>query len=563
MSQILNIIKYKFIGFIKLNTDLRLENLIKNSGSFFVYAAFALGVYFFTGNIIEYLIEKIKIGTFLLHRFISIVLFIFFVAVNVGNIVVSFSTLYKSKEVFYLLTKPVQFVKIFLMKFLDNFFYSSTTLLMICLAVLAGYGNYFNINFWFYPFALVFILIPFMLTAASLGALILMSVIAIAKKIGVRTVIGIIGGLYLSGVLFFFTFTNPVDLVNNVMEHYPNVNFYYGYLDSEISKYLPNHWIADSLYYLTNGNLSAFINNILLINIFAVALFTVTLITSSFLYYKTWVVSLELRIRKEKPLQQQKGFFAFGKESKYSSVNESILKKEFWTFVKEPSQIIHASVLFLLIILFVGSIGSIDVRLFAGSNIYLRTVIYLVIFLFNAFLISSLSLRFVFPLLSLEGEAFWKIRSSPVTSFKLMSLKLIIYLTVIVLVSQILGYFSHRHFTIGIYIAAIINYFFISVTLVSLNFSSGIFFVNFKEKNPIRIASSQGASLTFLISLVYLIFLIIILFAPIYNYFEYDTFYNGSFIKHLLKPTLIISAVSIVITSVSLVSGFKRMEKDL
>lgn len=563
MSQILNIVKYKFISFIKINTDLRLENLIKNSGSFFVYAAFAFGVYLFTGNIIEYLLEKIKIGNFLLHRFISIVLFIFFIAVNVGNIVVSFSTLYKSKEVFYLLTKPIPFAKIFLIKFLDNFFYSSTTLLMICLAVLAGYGNYFNLNFWFYPFALIFILIPFMLTAASLGALILMSVIAIAKKIGVKTVIGIIAVLYLFGVTFFFTFTNPVDLVNNVMEHYPNLDFYYGYLDSEVSKYLPNHWIADSLYYLSNGNISAMMNNILLINVFAFTLLTITLITAAFLYYKTWIVSLELRIRKEKPLQHQKGFFAFGEESNFSAVNESLLKKEFWTFVKEPSQIIHSSVLFLLIILFVGSIGSIDVRLFAGSNIYLRTVIYLVIFLFNAFLISSLSLRFVFPLLSLEGEAFWKLRSSPVSAFKFMSLKLLIYLSVIVLVSQVLGYFSHRHFTTGIYIAAIINYFFVTVTLVSLNFTAGIYFVNFKEKNPIRIASSQGASLTFLLSLTYLVFLIIVLFAPIYTYFEYDTFYNGSFTKHLLKPTLILSGVSIIITSISLILASKGMKRDL
>lgn len=563
MSQFLNIIKYKFISFVKINSDLRLENLIKNSGSFFVYSAFAVGVYLFTGNIIEYLLEQIKIGTFLLHRFISIVLFIFFIAVNVGNIVVSFSTLYKSKEVFYLISKPISFGKIFLIKFLDNFFYSSTTLLMICLAVLAGYGNYFGLNFWFYPFALFFLLIPFMLTAASLGALTLMIVIAIAKKIGIRNVIGIIAGLYLFGVFFFFTFTNPVNLVNSVMEHYPNVNFYYGYLDSDFSKYLPNHWLADCLYYFSTGNLYASINNILLINLFAFTFLTVTFIAASFLYYKTWVVSLDLRIRKEKPIEQSKGFFSFNKNSEFSPINESLIKKEFWTFVKEPSQVIHSTVLFVLIILFVGSIGSIDVKLFAGSNIYLRTVIYLVVFLFNAFLISSLSLRFVFPLLSLEGEAFWKLRSAPVSSFKFMSLKFFIYLIIILIVSQILSYFSHRNFTSGIYISSIITYIFIAITLVSVNFAAGIYFVNFKEKNPIRISSSQGASLTFLISLVYLVFLIAVLFNPVYNYFEYDTYYKGSFVKHLLKPTLIISSVSIIITLISLFVASRGMKKDL
>jgi len=63
--------------------------------------------------------------------------------------VVSFSTLYKSQEVFHLFTKPISFTNIFLIKFLDNFFYSSTTLLLIITAVLLGYGNYFNFSFGF------------------------------------------------------------------------------------------------------------------------------------------------------------------------------------------------------------------------------------------------------------------------------------------------------------------------------------------------------------------------------------------------------------------------------
>ncbi len=54
-------------------------------------------------------------------------------------------------------------------------------------------------------------------------------------------------------------------------------------------------------------------------------------------------------------------------------------------------------------------------------NEYLKTIVYLIVTLFNVFLVASLSLRFVFPLISLEGEALWKIRSAPIDFNDLLS----------------------------------------------------------------------------------------------------------------------------------------------
>ena len=44
---------------------------------------------------------RLHIGLYLYHRFLEMILFIFFIAVNLGNIIVSYSTLYKSSEVAY------------------------------------------------------------------------------------------------------------------------------------------------------------------------------------------------------------------------------------------------------------------------------------------------------------------------------------------------------------------------------------------------------------------------------------------------------------------------------
>ena len=123
MKEIFHIIYFKILIFLKVITPLNLSTIAKSLGSGFVYSIFAYGCYLLTQNTIEYLLHQVKIGNFLLHRFVLVVLFIFFIAINVGNMVVSFSTLYKSKEVAHLITKPISFTKIFLIKFLYLEFY--------------------------------------------------------------------------------------------------------------------------------------------------------------------------------------------------------------------------------------------------------------------------------------------------------------------------------------------------------------------------------------------------------------------------------------------------------
>jgi hypothetical protein len=155
--------------------------------------------------------------------------------------VVSFSTLYKSKEVFHLITKPISYTKLFLIKFLDNFFYSSTTLLLIITAVLLGYGFYFNLGLWFYPFALFFLVLPFMFTAGSTGVIVLLIVLKLSGKWGIKRVLTTVGSLYIISVISFYFISNPIQLVERVFDYYPHINQYFGFLESGLVKYLPNY----------------------------------------------------------------------------------------------------------------------------------------------------------------------------------------------------------------------------------------------------------------------------------------------------------------------------------
>jgi len=557
MAEIVHILRYKLLAFLKVNVDWRFENVLKNIGSFVVYTGFMLGTFLFTRTMIGFLLEQAHIGTFLLHRFLSMTLYVFFLSINVGNIIVSYSTLYKSSEVAFLLTKPISFTKIFAIKFLDNFFYSSTTLLVIGLSVLAGYGTYFNLPWTFYVHAVCFLFIPFMFLAAFVGVMMLMALIKLAQAFGARLVIGTLILIYLGSVYAFFKLTSPVKLVQEVMKFYPNIDHYFGFLDPPFSRFLPNHWVAESLYWtvMNDASSAALYAGILMTACFVAGL--AAFIIARRWYYRSWLAFLDLRTPRQHASPKPR-FLQLSASSPLEPQADVLLKKEFWQFFREPSQWIHLSVIVFLVGIFLASMTGVEI---VPGNPFLQAVIYLVIFLFNTFLISSIALRFVYPLMSIEGEAFWKIRSVPVSLKKVALLKFGVALALSLVMGQMLASFS-RPLTGTPILSAMsgINAMFVSLAMVALCFGMGCYFVTFKENNPIRVASSQGASLTFLLSLIYMVFLVGVLFIPVHEYFLVGTtpFVTSSF----TLATAVVGVVSVMISVVAYMLSVQSLRRD-
>ena len=564
MGSLVHILKFKLITFIKFQEELSGKSLLKNLSASVVYILFAVGIFFFTKNIITYLLEDVKIGMFLLHRFVFVVLFIFFMTVNMGNIVVSYSTFFKTREVDFLLTKPISFTKIFLIKFLDNFFYSSSTLLLMVTAALAGYTSYFRLPWTFIPFASVFLILPFMFIAGTLGAITLLVIMRFAASFGIKKVLVTIASVYATTIIIFYIFSSPVQLVTNVFEYFPNINNYFGFLENPAIKLLPNHWVADALYWISSRKFIAAGWSIYLLIVVSILFLIFALMLAKNWFYKTWLVFLnlsnELSVKKKRNV---KAVFSFEKKSSLKPSREALLKRELLLFFREPSQWTHFLVMAFLITIFILSISNVDVMVMNVYDIYLKTIIYLIIYLFNVFLIASMSLRFIFPLVSLEGETIWKIRSAPLNYKKMMLTRLFMYFSVIFVIGQILNFVSNYQFPIMLTAISQLNTAFVTVTLVSLNFGMGAAYANYKEKNPIRVASSQGASLTFLFTIVYLVFLTVLLLAPISNYFYTIDKKSFASVSQLLYTSVILGTIAFIVSYLSISKGVKYFNKDI
>jgi ABC-2 type transport system permease protein len=252
----------------------------------------------------------------------------------------------------------------------------------------------------------------------------------------------------------------------------------------------------------------------------------------------------------------------FGRGGILKSHTAVLFRRDFWLFFREPSQWLHLMLMFLLLMIFLVSVGSLELRL---TQPFLQVVSYLVVFLFNGFLLASVSLRFVFPAVSLEGRSFWCVRSSPVSVTKLYWFKFLLSFLFVLLVGEVLAVVSStlmRNDPLLLKVSTFSTAF-IALALTSVNLGAGGYFAAFEEKNPIRVASSQGASLTFLLSMIYLASIVAALVIPLNRYFDLLIIHGMPTTNWVYPPLGIIGALSLFLFIVSTRIGLHTIGKDL
>jgi ABC-2 type transport system permease protein len=431
---------------------------------------------------------------------------------------------------------------------------------------LLGYGHYFEYPWYFFAFTMFFVMIPFMFLSACLAVLILMAIMKLAGKIGFRMVMAGLFILYFFFIYLFFNTSNPITLVEKVNRFYPNIDSYISQSTPKFLQYLPNQWVAEFLYYIARGEVMEALPYAGILLLVTVVAFGVCLFVGHRFYYRSWLVSLKVQSAAQAPYDPtRRHFFDFRSKSLFPAQIEVLVKKEFFAFFREASQWIHLVVMIILTGLFSISVSHLNLSL---RIVDVQLLTYLVLFAFGGFMISSLSLRFVFPMIGLEGQTFWTLRSSPIKESKILLVKFILGFVLVFILAEYIAISTNIPFVritqmrplllwFGIFSA-----FWIALTTVSLNLGFGGFFANYSERNPIRAASSQGATLTFLMTLVYLIVLVVIVLVPVSAYFALLFQARKFQFEMIVLPGTLIAVISYILSVLGLIAGFKSIRRD-
>lgn len=475
----------------------------------FVILSFLLGIYFVFFKIFNYLIYLEDIGKGFVYRISSILFSTIFFLLFTSSIITSISTFFRTPELEFLFSTPMKIELIFLSKFIDNSFFSSWATSIISFPLIFSLGKVFQMeNIFIIKWIALFILMIFIST--SLGVLIIFLLSDLFKKFSLTFIVTIVFILLLFSFIFFIIFAKPEVFYLPQNLSMDEVSRYLNSLEIEQFKYLPSGTILQIIFNDINAKSSN--KNYLLLVVYMVSVLIVLIFLIS--VYRKKYIGFNL-MEKNVKNKRNKIF-----ESKFFLKNLYVflITKDVIIFLRDPSQWGQSLMFIILLGIYFLSI--------IRSPIYVKTSFYTYILSFAnlgfaSYIMATLSVRFIYPLISLEGKTFSIIRNS-ISVEKYFKSKLIFNFLMVFILGEFLIVLTNIFLKIDLFIvllSTIITFIFsFGITIINTGF--GAILPDFNEKNPSKIASGFGGIVSAISSLVYVGICLSVLSSPVKEYFE-------------------------------------------
>ncbi len=495
------------------------------------------------------------LGEIVTVQIISLLFLAVFMMLVFSNVLVAFTTLYRSAEVEYLFSSPLRFSELFTARFVECIVFSSWAIIFLGSPLVLSYGIVYDAPWYFYVVSGA-LLIPFLLIPAAIGVTVTMLFARIFPRVN-RALLIMLGAA--AAVLLFLYLERTFDVDKLSGEHV--LRAIMDAMDNTQSPFLPSFWLAQGVLSSAVQDLRTSLFYFLLLLSNGLILFRLSLFVASRMYYPGWAA---LRASEQtKPHIRGKGILGcvdswlrFIRPRTRSLVVKDI--KMFWRDVAQWSQFA----------LFFGLMAVYVANLRAAGYSYLSTPIWknAVSFLnlgATSLILATLTSRFIFPLISLEGKRFWVIGLAPVKMRELLWQKFWLSFT------------TSISFTLGVIVISSImlklepllmliscgTILLMSFSLSGLAVGLGAVYPNFREDNPAKIVSGLGGTLNFLVSIAYII-IVVGVQAVLFWARAVKLVGEGRTFAAMLAGTVVFVAVlSAVATLVPMSLGLKNLER--
>jgi ABC-2 type transport system permease protein len=195
----------------------------------------------------------------------------------------------------------------------------------------------------------------------------------------------------------------------------------------------------------------------------------------------------------------------------------ALVIKDMRTLLRDPAQWIQGLLFFGLLALYFFNLRNLHYHLL--SAVWRNLIVFLNMFSLSAVMCSFCS-RFIYPQLSLEGQAFWLIGLAPTTMGRVLKIKFFASLVGMLAISVVLMAVSTAMLEVGwrVWVTALGLAVAISLGLCGLATGLGAVFLDLKQRNPMAIISGFGGTLNLALSLAYMA-AAILPFGVLYHYY--------------------------------------------
>jgi len=517
--------------------------------------------FIFSYRILIYFSSQEIIGDILARHLLSMVILIFFSMLIFSHIITSLSNLYLSQDLELCHASPATLPELFLSRAFYTLLDSSWMPLVFGLPVVMAYGLVYGAGLHYY-LSLIYASFPLILIAASLGIMMVMVLVRFFPAQRARDITMFLTLILIIILYLLFRFLRPERLVNP--DTFVSVAQYLGALKAPDSPYLPSRWAAELLWAKLIGSPMSQMFNDLLLWTTAAALVVIDIWMAGLIYFSGFSKAQEAKRRSRagrKILEKMVAAIT----RPLGSDTSSLIAKDVRVFFRDNSQWSQLLLLGALVVVYLYNFSVLPLERSPIKSIYLQNALSFLNIGLAGFVISALSARFIFPAVSLEGNAFWIILSSPLTVKRFLWSKYVAYLMPMLILAELLIIFTNYLLKVTAFMMVVssVTIFFLVFGIVSLGIGFGAIYPNFKHENIAKVATGFGGVMYMITSSVFIAFVVVLEAVPVYTILS--THFRGEAITYLQWFWIVSSfflALVLIIIAVQrpLAAGLKALD---
>ncbi len=439
-------------------------------------------------------------------KMVALLFLALLVLVVFSTVIITYTTVFVAKETQFLFESPISPRTTLFVKIAEAVSFSAWASLFLGLPVLVAFGVQQEAPGTYY--AEISIILPlFLLFAGLVGACLALVLAPVMRRMSPRAMLLCSVALL---VALTFVFLRSFDLGRlDGDNHLLVLDRFTSGLRAMHSPYSPSRWASTAVLSAAAGNhrevafhgLTLLANTLIFLPL--LSLYGVRL------YQKEWLARQSVaggrRVRR-----RQRGTLAL--LGKWPTT--SLIVKDVLVFLRSPAQLSQSMLFVLLLVIY--SLSLLQVPDFVTEHDRLRYFLHFANLAAICMIVSSFTSRFLFPLISLEGRAFWILGLAPLPRRRLLDQKMLFGVTISLGLGMVAVVVSNLALqsTTELFLGAAYTMALSAICLASLAAGLGAAYPSFDEDNPARIAVGLGGTMNFFASALTLACLLAIEAAP-------------------------------------------------
>lgn len=478
---------------------------------------FWAAIFLVTYRVLAYFGTIDIVGAFLAAKLLSMILLTFFSILVFSNIITALSVFFMSDELQLVGAAPYDIDELYLSKIGETMLSSSWMVVLFSLPVFLSYGIVFGQGALYYAMVPL-TMAPLFAIAGVLGTLAALVLVKSFPARRLKDVFLLLALFLFIGLYSMFRFMQPERLLD------PDVFFtvidYLRSLKAPTSPFLPNQWAADVLSPLlfrrpVQGALFS------LACLWTTALAFIIMLGWWFrrIFFAAWSRAQEAKTIR---VTQHRVFTAFLDRclSGFSPPLRAIIDKDIRCFLRDTAQ---WSQLFILLAIIVIYLYNFSVLPLEKSPIPTRQLQNILAFLnlgLAGFVLTAVAVRLAYPAISLEGESFWLMRSSPVSLERLIRCKLVVNFLFMAVLAEVLIICSNMLLEVDrlMMVLSTVTVLVMALGISGLSVGIGAAFPRFKYENIAQIPTGFGGVLFMMLSMLLCVAIVLVEAVPVRMY---------------------------------------------